>query len=322
MWIRNAVMLTHVAGLCALIVSGAFAQETFPSRPLKIVMPLPAGAGPDVRIRIIAEHLSGVLGQRVIVENQPGAGGRIGAQAVITSPADGYTLLAAPGSIFTILPAQKDKLPFDVNRDLIPIGSVASEPLVLAVSPNLGITSLQDFIDRGKSKPDTLIVGTNPTGSLPHLAAKLLAARSSAPIVILPYATGGTNEAIRDIMGGRVHAVIESLAALRGVLASKDVMLISTMSDHRLTALPEVPAAAETLPGLTATGWVALFTPKDVPEAAVKRITDALRVTLQDQRVRTRLHELGTPFEPLYGPELAAFITRDQALWLPLASQP
>ena len=121
MWIRNGIMLAAAAYLWSSTAPSTRAQDAFPVRPVKIVMPLPPGAAPDVRIRIIAEHLSGVLGQRVIVENQPGAGGVLGTQAVLTSPVDGYTLLAAPNSVFTILPAQKDKLPFDVNRDLIPI---------------------------------------------------------------------------------------------------------------------------------------------------------------------------------------------------------
>jgi tripartite-type tricarboxylate transporter receptor subunit TctC len=152
-------------------------------------------------------------GQQVIVENRPGGGGVIGVQAVLSAAPDGYTLLHAQASIFTVLPAQMDKPKFDVDRDLVPIGLTANEPMVFAVSPKLGINTLAELITSAKRNPYKFIIGTNPAGSLPHLAATLFVRLSQAPITVVP-STGGTNEAIREIMGGRVHAVIESLPGL------------------------------------------------------------------------------------------------------------
>ena len=150
----------------------AMAQDKYPSRPVWIIHSLPAGSSPDVRIRIVAEQLTKMWGQQVVVENRPGGGGLIGAQALLAASPDGYTLLAAPGSTFTILPAQKDKLPIDVNRDLVPIGLTAKEGLLLAVSPKIGVNSLAELIALAKKDPHNTIIGTNPAGTLPHLAAR------------------------------------------------------------------------------------------------------------------------------------------------------
>jgi tripartite-type tricarboxylate transporter receptor subunit TctC len=246
----------------------ASAQDKYPSRPVRILVTLPAGSGPDIRARIIGDQLSKIWGRQVVVENRPGGGGAIGAQAALTAAADGYTLLAAAASTFTILPVQPNKPSFDVNRDYIPIGLMSNEGMVLAVSPKLGVNSLAELIARAKAEPHMIIIGTNPAGSLPHLAARLFTSLSKAPITVVP-STGGTNEAVREIMGGRVHAVIESLPGLRGALAAGDVKPLAIMTSERLPSVPDLPLALETVPGLTAVGWVALVAPRGTPDAIV-----------------------------------------------------
>ena len=195
-------------------------------------------------------------GRQVVVENRPGGGGAIGTQAVLSAAADGYTLLVAAASTFTILPVQGSKPAFDVNRDLIPIGLMSHEGMAFAVSPKLGVNTLAEVIARAKADPHKIIIGTNPAGSLPHLAARLFVSLSKAPITVVP-STGGTNEAIREIMGGRVHAVIESLPGLRAALANGEVKALAIMTAERLPSVPDLPLASETLPGMTAVGWVA-----------------------------------------------------------------
>ena len=238
----------------------------YPSRPVRIVVSLPVGSSPDIRARIVADQLTRVWSRQVVVENRPGGGGVIGAQAVLSAPADGYTLLTAAASTFTILPAQKDKLPFDVNRDLIPIGLTANEGMVLAVSPKLGVNSLAELIALANKDPHKIVIGPNPAGSLPHLAARLFVSLSKAPMTVVP-STGGTNEAIREILGGQVHAVIESLPGLRGALDAGDLKALAIMTRERVPTAPDLPVAAETVEGLTAVGWTALFAPKATPQA-------------------------------------------------------
>lgn len=297
------------------------AKEKYPLRPVKIVVPLPAGSGPDIRARIIAEHLTRMWGQQVVVENRPGGGSLIAVQAVLSTAADGHTLLFAPASTFTILPAQKDKLPVDVNRDLIPVGLAGSEAIVVAVSPKLGVNTLGELIELAKREPHKIIIGTNPAGTLPHLAARLLVKLSKAPMTVLPYATGGTNEAVRDILGGRVHVVVDGRPGLKGALESGDLRALAIMSRERLPTLPDLPAAAETVPGLTATGWFTLAAPKGTPGPIVGRLARALGCALDAPGIRTRLEQIGTPFQPVFADELARFIEAEQKLSWPIVKE-
>ena len=324
--VRQATMNTRRLALFAPLIiavgimdcSLTMAQDTYPSRPVKIINPLPAGSSPDVTVRIVAEQLKKMWGQQVVVENRPGGGGLIGVQAVLAAAPDGYTLLAAPGSTFQILPAQKDKLPVDINRDLVPIGLTGKGGFLLAVSPKLGVDSLAELIALAKKDPHTIVIGTNPAGSMPHLAARLLVELSKAPFTVLPYATGGTNEAIRDILGGRVHAVIETRSGLKGALDSGDLKALAIMSSERHEKFPDLPAAAETVPGLTAVGWQALVAPKGTPEAIIDQLREDLRKALQDPHLQTRFEQMGTIFRPMPATELIPFIEAEQKLWWPI----
>jgi tripartite-type tricarboxylate transporter receptor subunit TctC len=317
---RNFLHLA--AGAAALpAVSRSARAQAYPSRPVRLVVPLPVGSSPDIRARIIAEQLTRVWGRQVVAENRPGGGGVIGARAVISAPPDGHTLLFAVSSLFTVLPAQKDKLPFDVSRDLIPIALTSIEGLVLAVSPKLGVNTLAELITLARRDPHKFILGTNPAGSLPHLAAMLFISLSQAPITVVP-STGGTNEAIREIMGGRVHAVIESLPGIRGTLAAGDLKALAIMSRERVPTAPDIPTAAETVPGLIALGWSALCAPKGTPHAVVQQLGGDLRKVLEDHDVRVRFEKIGgTPFQAIFTADLARFIESEQELWWPIVRE-
>src|SRR6266850_1641829 len=170
--------------------------QTYPTRPVKMVVPLPAGSAPDVRHRLIGQALTQLWGQQIVVENKPGGGGIIGTRAALGEQPDGHTLFAALASIYMILPAQNENLPFDVNKDMIPIGLTAYEGLVMACSPKLGVNSLAEFIALAKKMPDKLVIGTNPAGSLPHITSKLFVDLTNTGITVVPYSTGGTADAI------------------------------------------------------------------------------------------------------------------------------
>jgi tripartite-type tricarboxylate transporter receptor subunit TctC len=314
-----AALAVMLAGMSSAPPS-AIAQDKYPSRAVRIVVTLPPGSGPDIRARIIADQLTKMWGRQVVVENRPGGGGAIGAQAALSATPDGYTLLAAAASTFTILPAQANKPQFDVNRDLIPIGLMSNEGMVFAVSPRLGVNTLAEFIARAKADPHKIIIGTNPAGSLPHLAARLFVSLSKAPVTVVP-STGGTNEAVREIMGGRVHAVIESQPGLRSALAAGEVKPLASMTSERLPSLPDLPLALETVPGLTAVGWVALMAPKGTPEAIVAQVSEDLRKVLETADVRARLEQTGTPFRAVFTADLARFIEAEQKLWWPVVKE-
>jgi tripartite-type tricarboxylate transporter receptor subunit TctC len=162
-----------VAFLVLPFREGTAQDPHYPTHPVKLIVPLPAGSGPDIRHRLIGEHLSQRWGQQIVVENRPGGGGVIGTKAALNNQPDGYTLLVGLASVYTILPVQNDKLSFNVNTDLIPIGLTSNEGMVIAASSMLGVESLPELIELAKKRPDQLIIGTNPAGSLPHLTGRL-----------------------------------------------------------------------------------------------------------------------------------------------------
>ena len=271
-------------------------------------MSTPAASSPDIRARILADELGRDLGPAGGGRKPRWGGGLIGAQVVISAEPDGYTLLGASASTFTILPAQSEKLAIDVNRDLVPVALIASEGMVLAVSPKLGVASLADLIALAKNEPYRIVIGTNPAGSLPHLAARLLARLTNAPITVVP-STGGTNEAIKEIIGGRVHAVIDSLPALRGATDAGEIKPLAILLPRRLPSKPDLPAAAETVPGLTAIGWQAISVRAGTPQALVTKLSDDLRTTMaRGLTLGARLDRIGTPFTPIFGADVARFI--------------
>lgn len=312
--------------LFALIValSASFcpagASNSYPSHPVRIIVSLPAGSAPDVRTRIIANQLTAILGQQIIVENRPGAGGALGVQSVLSAQHDGYTLLSTVASVFTVLPAQREKLPFDVTRDLIPVAMIANEGMVFAVSSRLGVKTLGEFIALTKKQPDKLVIGTNPAGSLPHLAAQLFVKLAHAPIIVAP-STGGTNEAIREILGGRIHAVIEGLPGLKPYLDNGDLKALATMDRERVASVPDLPTATETVPGLTAVGWIGIFAPKGTSEAIVQQLATNIRDAMSTPAVKIRLEQTGSPFRPLFTTQFARFIELEQRLWWPVVME-
>jgi tripartite-type tricarboxylate transporter receptor subunit TctC len=319
--IHIAASLAILLGAISVNSRPTIAQDTYPLRPVKIVLSLPPGSAPDIRARIIGNELTKIWGQQVVIENRAGAGGALSVQAVLSAPADGYTLLSTVASLFTVLPVQRDKLPFDVNRDLVPIALTSSEGMVFAVSPKLGVNNLAEFIALAKAQPNKLIIGTNPAGSLPHLAARLFVKLTKVPITVVPYSTGGTNEAIREILGGRNHGVIEARTGLKAQLDSGDLKALAIMARERVITAPDLPTAEGTVPGLVAIGFTGIAGPKGIPDAIVQRLAASIRQALETPEVRDRLEQTGTPFRPLFTSDFARFIEAEQKLWWPIVKE-
>lgn len=298
------------------------AQGAYPTKPIKIVLPIPPGSALDVVARVVAERMTNSMGQQVLIEARPGAGGLIAAQAVATAPADGYTLLGGASSIFTILPGQKENLPIDVGRDFAHVGMIVGRGVMfVAVPPKLGIKSFPEFAALAKSKPGEIVIGTNGAGTLPHYAGLLLQKRGGLPVTVAPYNQGGTSAAVADIMGGRVHATIEAVFGIRGPLQSGDLQLIGAMSPQRDPDFPLVPMIAETLPGLTAVGFMSLAAPAKTPEAIVRRLNESLNQALETPIVKQRFAELGVPISILSPSQATAFVDEQRAIWLPLVRE-
>lgn len=321
--IRNASMTAAAILLAVSAMSApAAAQDAYPARPVRIVMPIPPGTALDVVTRVIADQMAGSLGQQIVVEPRPGAGGLLAAQAVAAAPADGYTLLGGAAGIFTILPAQKDKMPVDMERAFTHVGMIVGRGVMfLATPPKLGVKSFAEFVALARSKPGEIVIGTNGAGTLPHYAALLLQRKGGLPVTVLPYNTGGTPAAVADIMGGRVHATIEAVFGIRGQLQSGDLQLIGVMSAERDPDFPAVPTVAETLPGLTAVGFMSLAASAQTPAPIVQRLNDSLNQALASAIVKQRFGELGLPVSIMTAAQANAFVNQQRAIWLPLVKE-
>jgi tripartite-type tricarboxylate transporter receptor subunit TctC len=306
----------------SLSVAPTAAQGDYPTKPIKIILPIPTGSALDVVTRVIAERMTNSLGQQVYIETRPGAGGLLAAQAVATATADGYTLLGGASSIFTILPGQKESLPIDVERDFTHIGMIVGRGVMyVAVPPKLGIKSFSEFAALAKSKPREIVVGTNGAGTLPHYAGLALQKKGGLPITLVPYNQGGTSAAVADIMGGRVHATIEAVFGIRGPLQSGDLQLIGAMSRERDPDFPEVPAVEETLPGLTAVGFMSLAAPAKTPGEIVRRLNNSLNHALATPMVIQRFAELGVPISIVSPAQATTFVDQQRTIWLPLVKE-
>jgi tripartite-type tricarboxylate transporter receptor subunit TctC len=302
--------------------SPASAADNFPNKPIKIVLPVPPGSALDVAARAIADELTANLGQQVLVEPRPGAGGAIAGQAVAVAPGDGYTLLGGASSLYTILPAQKDKLSIDVNKDFVNIGMiVGSAPLFVAASPKLGVSTFSEFVELARSKPGQIAIGTNGAGTLPHFAGLVIEKKANVPVTVVPYNQGGTMAAIADIMGGRIQATIEAAFGLRGQVQSGDLKLIGQMTLTPEAEYPDVPTVAQTIPGLSAIGFLNLAAPAATPEPVVQRLASALQKALESPVVKRRFADLGIPIRHMTPAETKAFIENEQKTWWPIVKE-
>lgn len=301
------------------LAGGCFGQDFYPTRPVKLISTDPPGTGVDIATRVYADRLSALLKQQFVVENKAGGIGLVAAKAAMGAPADGYTLLAAAASTFTIMPTRRENNDLDLNRSLIPIGLLGQLPQIIAISPKAGINSLKELIDAARKEPERLLCGTNGAGTFPHLTAKRFVDVAQAPITIVPYASGGTNEVTRDILGGRVQMVVTGLSAVLGLIQSGDLKLLATATEKRLARYPDVPTVSETIPGFTAVGWSVLVAPAGTPDGVVQLLHRTINDIAGEAAVRSKLEDMGTFPLSMSLRETRAFIEAEQRTWHPIA---
>ncbi len=308
--------------LALTAIAGPFAHaESYPARPVKIITQAPAGAGPDVILRIVADRFSQTWGQQVLVINRPGGGGLIAAQAAATTTErDGYTLYMASTSALVVLPETQTKLSFSFDRDFVPVGLVGEQPFVIAVPPALKIDTLAELIAIAKEHPGEMTYAANYTGTLQHLLGEYLRRRSGIDVTFVPY-IGGAPAALNDIMGGRVSMIIESLPALAGAIGGNIVKPLAVSSRERLPQFPNLPTIAETVPDFEASGWFALLAPTGTPDAIVRKVSHDLRTVLDGPKLQQKFADLGSFVRPMGPSELATFIRNEQQKWKPIVQQ-
>jgi tripartite-type tricarboxylate transporter receptor subunit TctC len=307
-WFTSALLLAVAAS-----AGGTWAAESYPSQPVKIIIQAPAGNGPDVLARIIAERLGQLWGQQVLILNRPGAGGLIAAQAAATAQADGYTLYMPSSSTFLVLPARHAKLPFDLDRDFARIGMVAQAPLVIAAAPSLGINSVSELIARAKERPGDIMYAALGRGTLPHATSELFQRRAGIELRYVSYS--GSNQALQDVMGGRLGLVFDGFGALTGALESETVKVLATTAPERLPHLPHLPTVAETLPDFVALSWSPLLAPAATPAPIIDKVAADLRAVLAQPGLQERLRHIGHTVRPMSPAEVTAFIDSEREKW-------
>ena len=290
----------------------------YPNKPIKIITQAPAGAGPDVILRIVADRLTQRWGQQVLVINRPGGGGLIAAQAAAaTSERDGYTLYMASSSALVVLPEIHAKLPFSFDRDFVPLGLIGKQPFVIAVAPSLKIGTLAELLAMAKERPGAMTYAANLAGTLPHLVGEYFRYRSGIDIRFVPY-TGGAPAALKEVMSGLVPVIIDSLAALSGAIQGDAVKPLAVSSLQRLPQYPNLSTIAETIPNFEAEGWFALLAPTGISDTVIEKVSRDLQIVLGHPELQQKFAALGTFVHPMKQSELLAFIRNEQQMWKPI----
>ena len=262
-----------LAAALSLPVLG-FAQSAYPNKPIKFIVPYAAGGLPDTVARIFAQRLTDRLGQSVVVDNKPGANGVVAAQALATSPADGYTFLVTDGSMFSINPAIYKNLSYEYKRDFMPVSLAARAPLYLAVHPKTGVNTLQEFVALAKSKPGTLNYGSSGIGSSHHLTMEAMKAALGLDIQHVPFK--GSALSVPALIGGQVDVAFSALPSLSGFVKDNRVKLLGTNAAQRSAIAPNVPAIAELVPGFDFAVIVGVLAATGTPAAAIERISSEI----------------------------------------------
>jgi tripartite-type tricarboxylate transporter receptor subunit TctC len=274
------LLKTVAAILCAAPV---LAAAQWPGKPIKMIVPFPAGGGTDMIGRLAAKHLGDRLGQPVIVDNRGGANGAIGAQALMQSEPDGYTLGAISDTPITVNPALYAKLSYSPLRDFAPVAMMIKFPSMLTAHPSVGIRSVADLIALAKAKPGTLNYSSGGVGNFSHLGLELLAFQANIKLVHVPYR--GVGPATAALLAGDVQLMYNNVATALEHVRSGKMVALAVGESQRLPALPDIPAIAETVPGFEQSAWVGIFAPVKTPRDIVSRLSRETAAFLKDPEV-------------------------------------
>ena len=265
--------------------------QSFPNRPVRIIVAFAPGGANDIVTRVVAQKLTEMWGQSIVVDNRGGAGGNIGGDLAAKANPDGYTLFMTSGSIISANQHMYRKMPFNPEKDFVAITMVASGPQILVVNPSFAAKTLKDFIAMAKAKPKTITMGTAGFGTQTHLAGENFMHAAGMDAVHVPYK--GEGPALTDLLGGQINFVPANLAAAIGQVQQGKLRGLAVTSLQRLKQLPDVQAAAETLPGFENLGWFGLVTPTGTPKMIIDKVYADTAKALQAPDIRTRYEQLG-----------------------------
>lgn len=311
---RVCVVVAAVASVSVGLWSPTASAQAYPAKPIRIIVPLAAGGPPDFVARTMAQHLTTGLGQQVIVENRPGAGGTIATAAAAKSPGDGYTLLLASTTTLSISPSLYANPGYDPGTSFAPISLVATAPFLVVVHPSLPARSLKELIALAKAKPGELNFGSAGNGTPLHIGGEMLKTAAGVQMVHVPYK--GAAAAVIDLLSGRVQVMVEQLFPIAQHIQNGKIRPLAVASAKRHPQLPDLPTAAEAgLPGYEVIAWMGLVAPRGTPPEVVKRLNVELVKALQAKEVRDGLFNQGLQSSGNSPEEFAAFIASESARW-------
>lgn len=300
--------------LVLLMLAPALASaQTWPNRPIKLIVAQGPGSAPDVVARYIAERVGRTLGQQVVVDNRAGGDGVIGMQAAARAPADGYTFLFAVSSNVAINPYMFKALPYNPVKDFAAVGMIGISPLIVVANPEVKANTLAELIALAKNEPGKLAFASPGKRRLPGMIGDMVRIKAGVDMLHVPYQGAG---GIQDTIAGRTQLTVQGIPAVAAMVQRGQLRAIAVSSGKRLPGLENVPAIAETLPGFDYVGWFALMVPTGTPNEAVQRMNREVGLILDEAEVRQRLQALGIYTDGVGKPEqLDAFIKREMANW-------
>ena len=305
-----AVLLTAAALACAT----AATAQTFPTKPIRIVVGFPAGGPLDQHSRLLSDKLQTVLGQPVVMDYKSGAGGTVGAQEVMKSPADGHTIMLANTGVMVINPALYSKLPYATLKDFVPVARTAMQPLALLVNPNVPAKNLQEFMAYAKTRPGQVNFGSAGNGGISHLVPEMFKSATGLFMVHIPYR--GSAPAFTDLMAGQVQFMAESIPQAASYHKQGKVRALAVTSRERNPALPDVPTVIESgIKGFEVVGFYGFLAPAGTPKGVVNKLSEAFGQVLQMPDVRNRMVSQGADPAFLGADDFAKFLAAEMPRW-------
>jgi tripartite-type tricarboxylate transporter receptor subunit TctC len=310
--VRRRFLQLAGAAIAAPAVSRVAWSQTYPSRPMHMVVGFAAGGGADIIARLIGQALSERLGQQIVVDNRPGAGTNIATELVVKAAPDGYTLLLAnsPNSINTTL---YDNLSFDFTRDIVPVASIGRVPLVMVVNPSLPAKTVPEFIAYAKANPGKVNMGSGGNGAPDHMSGELFKAMAGVGILHVPYR--GVAPAISDLLGGQVQVIFGTMPAVIALVKAGKLRALGVTTATRSDELPDVPSIGELVPGYEASQWYGIGAPKSTPAEVIERLNRETNAVLADPKMKARLAELGASVLSGSPADFGKLIVDETAKW-------
>ena len=305
---------TLLGGASLLVLAAPLQAQTYPSRPIRFIVPFAAGAGVlDIMARIVGQHLGTATGQQVVIDNRPGAGGNVGAEVAAKATPDGYTMLMGAVAL-VVSPYLYAKLPFDPLTDLVPVTQVNSAPLMLVVHPSLPVKSVAELIAYAKARPGQLNYGSGGVGATPFLATELFKSMAGIDVTHVPYRGGAP--ALADLVAGQLSFMIENVPGTLPLVRDGKLRALAITSRQRLALVPDLPTMEEAgVPGYEMIGWNGIFVPKATPPEIVTRLNAELVKVLRSADVGEQLAKLGAVPVGDSPEQFGVFVKAESARW-------